>query len=108
MFQDQFNSLKQEIRDLKTGHDMKSTMRVFQTQWTSAATTEYQPTTIRITFEPGDQPILSTIVGEPELIPLEPTATTQDFILAERTDAYIPATTFYIWSSRAIVSVEEI
>lgn len=108
MFQDQFNSLKQEIRDLKTGHDMKSTMRVFQTQWTSAATTEYQPTTIRITFEPGDQPILSTIVGEPELIPLEPTETTQDFILAERTDAYIPATTFYIWSSRAIVSVEEI
>lgn len=87
---------------------MKSTMRVFQTQWTSAATTEYQPTTIRITFEPGDQPILSTIVGEPELIPLEPTDTTQDFILAERTDAYIPATTFYIWSSRAIVSVEEI
>lgn len=87
---------------------MKSTMRVFQTQWTSAATTEYQPTTIRITFEPGDQPILSTIVGEPELIPLEPTNTTQDFILAERTDAYIPATTFYIWSSRAIVSVEEI
>lgn len=108
MFQDQFNSLKQEIRDLKTGHDMKSTMRVFQTQWTSAATTEYQPTTIRITFEPGDQPILSTIVGEPELIPLEPTDITQDFILAERTDAYIPATTFYIWSSRAIVSVEEI
>lgn len=108
MFQDQFNSLKQEIRDLKTGHDMKSTMRVFQTQWTSAATTEYQPTTIRITFEPGDQPILSTIVGEPELIPLEPTDTTQDFILAERTGAYIPATTFYIWSSRAIVSVEEI
>lgn len=87
---------------------MKSTMRVFQTQWTSAATTEYQPTTIRITFEPGDQPILSTIVGEPELIPLEPTDTTQDFILAERTGAYIPATTFYIWSSRAIVSVEEI
>lgn len=87
---------------------MKSTMRVFRTQWTSAATTEYQPTTIRITFEPGDQPILTTIVGEPELIPLEPTDTTQEFILAERTDAYIPATTFYIWSSRAIVSVEEI
>lgn len=108
MFQEQFNQHKQEILDLKTGHDMKSTMRVFQTQWTSAATTEYQPTTIRITFEPGDQPILSTIVGEPELIPLEPTDTTQDFILAERTDAYIPATTFYIWSSRAIVSVEEI
>jgi len=87
---------------------MKSTMRVFRTQWTSAATAEYQPTTIRITFEPGDQLILTTIVGEPELIPLEPTDTTQDFILAERTDAYIPATTFYIWSSRAIVSVEEI
>ena len=108
MFQDQFNSLKQEIRDLKTGHDMKSTMRVFRTQWTSTTTSGYVPVTIRITFEPGDQPILTTIVGEPELIPLEPTETTQDFILAEQTDAYIPATTFYIWSSRAIVSVEEI
>lgn len=108
MFQDQFNSLKQEIRDLKTGHDMKSTMRIFRTQWTSTTTSGYVPVTIRITFEPGDQPILTTIVGEPELIPLEPTETTQDFILAEQTDAYIPATTFYIWSSRAIVSVEEI
>ena len=85
---------------------MKSTMRVFRTQWTSTTTSGYVP--IRITFEPGDQPILTTIVGEPELIPLEPTETTQDFILAEQTDAYIPATTFYIWSSRAIVSVEEI
>lgn len=108
MFQEQFNQHKQEILDLKTGHDMKSTMRVFQTQWTSAETTDYQPTTIRITFEPGDQPILTTIVGEPLLIPLDPTDTTQDFVLADETGVSRFETTFYIWSTRAIVSVEEI
>ena len=108
MFQEQFNSFKQEIRDLKTGHDMKSTMRVFRTQWTSAATSDYQPTTIRITFEPGEQPILTTIIGEPELTPLGPTETTQDFVLADKTGVSRGDTTFYIWSTRAIVSVEEI
>lgn len=108
MFQEKFNSFKQEIRDLKTSHDMKSTMRVFRTQWTSTETSDYQPTTIRITFESGEQPILTTIIGEPELIPLDPTDTTQDFVLANETGNYSGATTFYIWSTRAIVSVEEI
>lgn len=108
MFQEQFNNFKEEIRDLKTGHDMKSTMRVFRTEWTSTTTPNYSPVTIRITFEAGDQPILTTIIGEPELIPLEPTATTQDFILAEKTNTSVYSSTFYIWSTRAIVSVEEI
>lgn len=108
MFQEQFNQHKQEILDLKTGHDMKSTMRVFRTQWTSATTSDYQPTTIRVTFEQGDQPILTTVIGDPELIPLDPTDTTQDFVLADKTGVSRYETTFYIWSTRAIVSVEEI
>lgn len=108
MFQEQFNQHKQEILDLKTGHDMKSTMRVFRTQWTSPTTSDYQPTTIRVTFEPGDQPILTTVIGDPELIPLDPTDTTQDFVLADKTGVSRYGTTFYIWSTRAIVSVEEI
>ncbi len=108
MFQEQFNQHKQEILDLKTGHDMKSTMRVFRTQWTSPTTSDYQPTTIRVTFEPGDQPILTTVIGDPELIPLDPTDTTQDFVLADKTGVSRYETTFYIWSTRAVVSVEEL
>ena len=108
MFQEQFNSFKQEIRDLKTSHDMKSTMRVFRTQWTSTETSDYQPTTIRITFEAGEQPILTTVIGDPELIALDPTDTTQDFVLAKDTGTLSATTTFFIWSTRAVVSVEEI
>lgn len=105
-FQERYNNFQQELRDLKTGHNARSNMRTFFASITVPDMATYTTTYIRITYADGDQPIMTTHVGLPNVIPLKPSGNTQDYLIAD-----LGITTFYretisFLSTRKIESIQ--
>lgn len=104
--QEKFLNLKREILDLKTGHDFRSNMRTFLASIPVPDMDDYAPTTLRVTYADGDQPIMTTTIGDPALIPLTPSGNQQDFYLAAGDSNYSWwEITFYFLSTRKIESI---
>ena len=108
MFGEKLLAAQREVRDLKTSHEMKSTMRTWAISWHGGESSNYIPIHLRLTFVEGTQPILTTIIGVPEMILLAPTDTTQDCWWLEKTGTSQVDTTFIFISTRKILSIEEI
>lgn len=80
-FQQKMIELKREIRDLKTGHDMRSNMRTFLNSITIPRTITTQ-VIVTITYADGTQPILTTQITDPGTIPIEQNGNTQEFFVS--------------------------
>lgn len=106
-FQSKYNAIEREIRDLKTQHEMKSTMRTYTKTWTFAQTSDFQPTTLRLTFAESDQPILTQVFGTDErvFIALEPSGNTQDIVIAYTTGSYVGGYDMTFLTNREILSI---
>lgn len=102
--QDKMMRMKQELRDLKTAHDMKSTMRTYHASVDVPLYSSYNTIRIRLTYETGTQPIMTTITGDHHIIPLEPSGNTQDFVLAEKKGNIAGGHTVFFLSTRNITS----
>lgn len=105
-FKERYNNFQREILELKTSHDARSNMRTFFDYVTIPAMYDFVPTTIRLTYASGDQPIITSVVGQRSLIPLEPSGTTQSFIWAETIGSATNNQTFYFLSTRKIESIQ--
>lgn len=79
-FQGRYNNFVRELRDLKTAHNARSNMRTFNKTITIPA--QQYISKIRLTYADGDQPIMTTMVGMPSIIPLKPNNLTQDYNVA--------------------------
>ena len=106
-FQNRYNNFQRELLELKTGHDARSNMRTFYEEITVQESPNYSPTTIRVTYADGDQPIMTTIVSVPEIIPLAPSGNVQDFYIAYGdNNYYLDKTIVSILSTRKINSIQ--
>lgn len=105
-FQERYNEFKQELLDLKTAHDMRSNMRTFFMDVYFPETYNFQATTFRVTHADGDQPILTTVVGQHSIIPLEPVGNVQDFVYAEKYGTYLFGDYLSFMSTRQILSIQ--
>ena len=80
-FKQKIIQLQREIRDLKTGHDMRSNMRTFLDSVTIPKETQGQ-VIVTVNYADGTQPILTTQITDPGTIPLEPNGNTQKFFVS--------------------------
>lgn len=107
-FQERYNNIKRVILELKTGHDVRSNMRTFYIEQEVQEIESYTPTTFRLTYAEGTQPIMTAAISEPSLIPLKPSGNTQDFYLAILDGNLVLATKISFLSTRKIESIEVI
>lgn len=61
-------STEREILDLKTSHGVKSDIITFQAQYTISGAILYSPHIFRVTYEDGNQPILSFVSNVPAIM----------------------------------------
>lgn len=107
-FQSLVNNLEREIRDLKTGHDKKSSMRTFAAQYNiTADIPSYSTKTLRVNFNATNQPLLISCFGlySANLVFLEPTSDHIDAVLALKSGDYVMASEFYFVANREITGI---
>lgn len=105
-FKNRYNNFQRELLELKTGHDARSNMRTFYIEQEIQEIASYTPTTFRLTYADGSQPIMTTAICDPTLIPLTPSGNTQDFYLANLDGSLILAEKVSFLSTRKINSIQ--
>lgn len=103
-FQERYNNFKRELRDLKTGHNARSNMRTFNK--TITIPSGQYVSKIRLTYADGDQPIMTTMVSLPLIIPLKPNGLTQDFKVANLSGEFAVNLDVSFLSTRKIESIQ--
>jgi len=97
--------LEKEVQALKTAQQLSPRIKCYTYKFTIGST-NYPNGHGRITFESGDNAIVSVIYSDLSIWPQHPTSTTQDFYADAYTLSQFINAPIFVMATRPIVSVQ--